>query len=249
MVATVETQEPTGSRAALRRWFKLTGVFPIGVFLALHLWTGAALLTSREAYDKQLAAMNGIPFVGALEVVLVFLPLAFHSLFGLHLAFRADKTPHHYASDRLHLAQRASGLVAFVFVAWHFWSLRAQAWLSGLGASTYSTRLESQLSSTVAGVPWAALGYAIGLAACVFHLANGMTSFWASRGLARGVEARRRASIVFATLGGLFFLVSFAVVVQLATGTRLLPATEAGKTGACGPSAAPAPSALPGPGQ
>jgi len=249
MVATDETREPTGRRAALRRWFKLTGVFPIGVLLLIHLWTASALLGSREDYDRQLVAVNAIPLVGALEVVLVYLPLAFHALFGLHLALRPDKTPHAYASDRLHLAQRVTGLVAFAFVGWHFWALRAQAWLSGLGPTTYSTRIEAHLSSTAAGVPFVALGYVVGLAACVFHLVNGMTSFLGARGRARGAEARRRVSAVLAALGALFFLVSFAVVVQLATGTRLLPAAQAGKTGACGSSAAPAPSALPASGQ
>lgn len=246
MVASVETGEPADRRAALRRWFKLTGVVPVGLFLAVHVGMQALLLGGHDVYIRALEALHAVPFLEGLEIVFVVLPLAFHALVGLRLAVRPDPGAHTYASDRLHVAQRVSGVVAFLFIVFHVGSTRAAAWFSGATVATYGTRLESQLSSTTWGVPWTALGYTAGLLACIFHFANGLTSFSAS---GRGPSARRRAFLVFAGMGGLLFLVAFAVVAELATGTRLLSPAEGGKTGACGPSAAPAPSGLSGSGQ
>ncbi|MBS2020622.1 MAG: hypothetical protein JST00_47650 [Deltaproteobacteria bacterium] len=213
----------SGAKESIRRWFRLTGVVPVGVFLVLHLWTSAAILTSREAYDAQLIRVNGVPLIGVLEVGLVLLPLAFHALFGIHLAFRPDPGPHHYASDGLHRLERVSGLVALVFIGAHLWELRFQAFTGGLEAATYSSRLEEHLSTTTWGVPLVAIGYLVGITACVFHLANGMTSAWARSGRARSRAELRRARVGFGALGSLFWAASFLVVLQLATGTRLLP--------------------------
>lgn len=229
----------SGAKESIRRWFRLTGVLPVGIFLVLHLWTSAAILTSRSAYDAELVAVNGVPVIAVLELVLVFLPLAFHALFGIHLAFRPDPGPHHYASDRLHLLQRITGLAALVFIGAHLWELRLQAFVGDLRPATYSTRLEEHLSSTTWGVPFVAIGYLLGVAACVFHLANGMTSYWSRSGRARAPHELRNARIGFAALGGLFFATSFLVVLQLATGTRLLSAPDPGIKAPCGVSSAP----------
>ena len=238
----------SGAKESIRRWFRFTGVYPVGIFLVLHMWTSAAILTSRDAYDAELVAVNGLPIIGLLEVVLVFLPLAFHALFGIHLAFKPDAGPHHYASDGLHKAQRITGIVALVFIVAHFWELRLQGFVGDLRANTYSTRLEEHLSSTTWGIPFVAFGYLVGIAACVFHLANGMTSHWSRTGRAKEPSELRRARIGFGALGGLFFATSFLVVLQLATGTRLLPAPDPGIKGAPCPAspAGPAGSAAPG---
>ncbi len=233
-----------GARAKLRWWFRFTGMFPIGVLLVLHLWTSTAVLTSRSAYDAQLVAVNGVPFLWILELGLVFLPLLFHGLFGIHLALRPDPGPHHYASDRAHLLQRVTGMLALVFVGAHLWELRLQGFRGALGASTYSTRLEQHLSSTVWGIPLVALGYVTGIGVCVFHLANGMTSYWSRSGRATTPAELRRARAVFGALGGIFFLASFLVVMQLATGTRLLPAPDLGKSEPCGSPSAAAPGSV-----
>ena len=225
----------------LRRAFALSGIVPIGVFLVLHLWTSAALLQSRDVYDAQLAAVNGLSILFVLELVLVFAPLAFHALYGLHLAFRPDDGPRTYASPRMFVLQRITGVLAFVFIAAHLFHLRAHTEIGALG---YSTRLARDLSATAWGIPVAGLGYLVGIGVSVVHLVNGTGSYVFTR-YRPSNEAKRRASVVLVVLGSLFFAVSALVVLQLATGTRLLPATESGKTGACGPSSASVPERAP----
>jgi len=226
VVSDVEIPPATGAR----RVFALSGVFPLGVFLFLHLWTASNLLSSRESYDRALAVVNGFSLLPVIEVLFVLLPLAFHALYGLHLTFRPAPGPHAYATDRLFAAQRMSGLVALVFVALHLRHLRFATWPGGLPVEVYSTRLAADLSSTTWGVPWIALGYLVGIGASVFHVANGLAAY-----LRAWHRPGRRALTVIVFLGGLFFLSSSFVVLGVATGTRFgtpppRPASSCGPT-------------------
>jgi succinate dehydrogenase / fumarate reductase, cytochrome b subunit len=241
--------EERAQPSRLRRLFSLSGVVPLGVFLVLHLWTGAALLSSHATYDRQAAALHGGPIVGALEVLLVIVPLAFHALYGAWLAFQPRPPVHTYPSALMLSLERVSGLVVLLFVVAHLRATLVPAWSGHLLVGSYSTRLVEDLSSTEAGVPWTALGYLVGLAATVFHLTAGVTSFGIGWGLVRGAAAERRTRLFARGAGIALFSIGAATVVALATGTRFLGAEEAPAPGPCGSTvnlrANPAPSTLP----
>jgi succinate dehydrogenase/fumarate reductase cytochrome b subunit len=74
------------------------------------------------------------------------------------------------------------------------------------------------LSTTWVGVPLAALGYLAGIAACAFHLVNGLASFVASAGLIGSAAARTRATWIAGALGLAVMLLGAETVVALATG-------------------------------
>jgi succinate dehydrogenase/fumarate reductase cytochrome b subunit (b558 family) len=199
----------------------LSGVVPLGAFLVLHVWITASIVSSREVYDRQIGFVHG-GIVGVLEP-LIILPLFFHGLYGLTRAFAPRDPDHAYDTDVLAALQRASGVVVLVFLALHLWEFRVPTWTHGLGESAYSTKLVEDLSSTRSGVPWVALGYVVGLAASVFHLVNGMTSFCTRWGYTPTVAAQHRARVFFRIGGVLLFAISAGIVVQLATGARIFP--------------------------
>ncbi|MBX3190476.1 MAG: hypothetical protein KF819_25980 [Labilithrix sp.] len=239
MVASVVAAKDSSraeARARLRNLHALSGVVPVGVFLVLHLWMVSSLLGSRDAYDRQLAALTGTTVGAVLELVLVLLPLAFHAIYGVWLTWQPQREAHAYPSNLAYVLQRISGIVVLVFVIAHFWDLRAQTWLFGLDERSYTTRLTEHLSWTWLGVPFVALGTLMGIAASIFHLANGMRSFLTTRGFTTTAAARRRADRLFAALGLLFFFTSSAAVIQLATGTRFVPA-DAAPAAPCGSNA------------
>ena len=146
---------------------------------------------------------------------------------------------HAYDTDLLAALQRASGVVVLVFVGLHLWEFRAQTWMHGLAESSYSTKLVADLSSTKYGVPWIALGYVVGIAATRVPPRERHDELLHDVGLhAHGAAAQRRARVVFRVAGVLLFALSSAIVVQLATGSRLFPATEpTWPAFACGPEA------------
>lgn len=246
----------------------LSGVVPLGVFVVLHVWVTASLVGSRETYDRQIGLLHGGTLMGLLEVVLVLAPLGYHAVYGVMQMLRPRAPDHAYANDLMHVLQRASGVIVLVFVVAHLWEFRVATWTNGLPASAYSTKLVEDLSSTSSGIPWIALGYLVGIAATVFHLVNGTTSFLTTWGFTPSAVSQRRARMFFRAAGVLLFGVSAGIVVQLATGTRIFPLHEPRSSAlVCGSAAvspppptrgtastapastSPVPSALPGPGR
>jgi succinate dehydrogenase/fumarate reductase cytochrome b subunit (b558 family) len=210
-------------RALGEKLHSLSGVVPLGVFLILHVWVTSAIVGSREVYDRQIGVLHGGAFMGVLEVVLVLAPLTYHAGYGMTRVLRPRTEGHAYANDLMFALQRASGVVVLVFIVAHLWELRVQTWTRGLPVSAYSTKLVMDLSSTSSGVPWIALGYLIGLAATVFHLVNGLSSFCTTWGYTVTALAQARARIVFRVAGALVFVISAGIVMQLATGARYFP--------------------------
>lgn len=240
-----------GDRSRLERLFSLSGVVPLGAFVLLHLWAAAALLSSHAAYDRQLGWLHASPasaaIVTLLEVVLVLVPLVFHAGYGIVKSLsRPAEDTHHYESDLMRSLERVTGVMVLAFVLWHVWQTRLPSLTGRLAVGSYSTSLVAQLSTTSAGIPWTAFGYLAGLAATMFHLVNGMSSFLLSRNATGSFAGRARLRLLVKALGILFFAVSSATVIELATGTRFVPAEQTVTTGSCGTAANPAPSALPG---
>ena len=233
----------------LRKLHSLTGVVPIGAFLFLHLWMTASIGGSRAIYDRQVGFLHGGPVLGVLEVVLILLPLGYHALYGIVRSLQPRDPVLTYDNDLMVVLQRVSGAVVLVFVVLHVWEFRVQTWTTGLPVSSYSSKLVEHLSSTQVGVPWIALGYLVGTAASLFHLVNGMTSFCNTWGFATNAASLHRLRLLFRGLGIIFFGLSAALVVQLATGLRVFPAEKATvEAAACGPGAIsppPDPSTVP----
>jgi succinate dehydrogenase / fumarate reductase cytochrome b subunit len=246
----------------------LSGVVALGAFVVLHLWVSSAAVGSRDLYDRQLAALHGGAVLGLLHVVLVLVPLVYHAGYGIVRTLQ-PRDPHHaYPNDLMLLLERASGVVVLVFLVAHAWEFRAQTWGLHRATAAYSTKLVEDLSSTSHGVPFVAMGYVVGLAATMFHLVNGLSSFCTRWGYTPHRAAQLRARIAFGVAGACLFVISAAIVVQLATGVRYFPADEPRASDvACGPgaisppppvrgpaspparapsSSSPAPSALPG---
>lgn len=214
--------------------FSLSGVVPLGAFLVLHIWVTSALVGSRAVYDRQVGFLHGGPVMALVGVVLVLAPLAYHAAYGVLRAFRPRAGGHAYDNDLMFLLQRASGIVVLVFVAAHLWELR--------GETAYSSKLIEDLSSTSSGIPFIALGYLVGIAATVFHLVTGLSSFCITWGYTPGPVSQRRARILFRAGGVLLFALAAGIVVQLASGVRWFPSEEAGSTELpCGSAAVTAP--------
>src|ERR1700753_225564 len=71
-----------------RRLHSLTGIVPIGAFLVEHIISNFEILNGPLAYAQQVKFLNGLPLVRVLEWGLIFIPLAYHALYGLFIAFR-----------------------------------------------------------------------------------------------------------------------------------------------------------------
>src|SRR5579875_2822838 len=77
-----------GHSFLLRKLHSLSGIVPIGAFLVEHLISNFEALKGPAAYAAQVKFLNGLPFVRVLEWAFIFLPLAYHALYGVYIWYR-----------------------------------------------------------------------------------------------------------------------------------------------------------------
>jgi succinate dehydrogenase / fumarate reductase cytochrome b subunit len=71
-----------------RKLHSLTGIVPIGAFLVEHIVSNYETINGPLAYAQQVKFLNSLPLVRVLEWTFIFIPLAYHALYGLFIAFR-----------------------------------------------------------------------------------------------------------------------------------------------------------------
>jgi len=196
----------------LRRLFELAGVVPLGVFVLVHVASYATALFGRSSFG---AAERGSVLALAAEVVCVWLPLAFHAVYGAWLGF--GRLESDVSVRRRTVLLRVTGIFALVFIALHAAWLRLPLLLGERGPEDVQQMLAAGLSETFQGVPLTAALHIAGLGVVLFHLALGLPRFIEKWGLGEAVVARRAAAIACAAL----FALGVATVVQFATGSAM----------------------------
>lgn len=197
------------SRERLKRLHSLLGALPLAAFVAVHLWTNAYAIWGRDRFEAHLAWVDGLPGRGAIEIVAIFLPLLLHAGIGIRLMLDPTEAPRAPGERRDWglILQRATGLLALVFVAVHLGSYR---WPRATGTLAM-TDLYDRLSTDLQSMGWFAF-YLAGTSAVVFHLAQGLTRFFAPAERRVGPAGRRRVVLLCGTLGVAVWLLSLEVL-------------------------------------
>ena len=191
----------------LRKLHSLSGIVPVGAFLAEHFWSNSAVLVSGPKYDQVSYDLQTIPFRPFVEWAFIFLPMLYHAGYGLYIWIRGKSNVSSYpwVGNWLYATQRYTGLIAFLYIAWHLYT---QRWLTH-GRSTYGEVQHFFMN------PYFLAFTAIGVLASSFHLGIGIWNFLCKWGLAATVKAQRAAgqlgmvvAITF-SLVGVLILVSF----------------------------------------
>lgn len=201
----------------LRRLHSLTGVVPVGVFLCVHLTVNATILADDDGTGFQ-TAVDGLHLLGDLgllpivEIVGIFLPILFHGVLGVQiwLSGRINVTAHPYGGNIRYTLQRITGLVAFAFILYHVWHLH---WLGKPFGGGVFVDEDAAVSTAAALQAWYYVPiYVIGIAAAVYHLANGIWTFLITWGITVGPQAQRRVGWVCAAFGVLVGLVGLGAL-------------------------------------
>mgnify|MGYP001159191771 CR=1 FL=1 len=183
-----------------RRLHSLLGVIPVGIFLVQHLVINHFATQGASAYNKAASFMANLPFVLFLEIFLIFLPIVYHAIYGLYIAFQAKNNPVQYSFFRnwMFTLQRITGVILLIFIAWHVWETRIQA---AFGAEVNYDMMADILSS-----PFMLIFYIVGVVAATFHLSNGLWSFAVSWGIT--VTPRSQQITTYVTVV-IFFVLTF----------------------------------------
>ncbi|SFS73239.1 succinate dehydrogenase cytochrome b558 subunit [Marininema halotolerans] len=186
-----------------RRLHSLLGVIPVGFFLLEHLWTNYHATQGAAAFEEKVNWLWDIPFLAVLEIFFIFLPLMYHGVYGLYIAFTAQNNVGNFGTFRnvMFMLQRVTGVITLIFVTIHVWQTRLQVALNDMSAADLSHQTAEVLSN-----PINVILYLIGIVAAVFHFSNGMWSFLVSWGITVGPRAQRVSTWIWM---GVFVLLSY----------------------------------------
>ena len=185
-----------GISFVLRRLHSLTGIIPVGAFLFEHILVSnstAIGANGPSAYANQVKFLGGLPLVFFLELFGIWVPIAYHALYGFYIWYRgeANTVSYPWSGNWMYTVQRWSGGIAFLYIAWHVYTMRF------LGADLHSDPSLSfgKVQHEVFQTPLF-LFYVIGLVAASWHFAYGIWLFCAKWGIVSGEKAQKRLLVI-----------------------------------------------------
>lgn len=199
-----------GNSYFYRKLHSLLGVIPVGAFLIEHLLTNySAYHEGHEGFVEKVQWLNGLPLVFFLELFGIWLPILYHGIYGLYVAYTARNNPKRYGYFRnwMFTMQRVTGVITLLFIAWHVFETRVQVSLGNVTHEELGVRMHDIVTQ-----PWAFTLYVIGVVSASFHFANGMWSFLVSWGITIGPRSQRISTYVWM---GVFVVMSVMFILAL----------------------------------
>jgi len=150
-----------------RKIHSLLGVIPLGAFFIEHMMTNfAAVEGGASGFTDSVLWLNSLPLVFFLELFGIWLPLLYHGVYGLYIAYQSKPNLNRFNIERnwRYTLQRITGIVTFIFIVWHLFQTRVQVAVGNVEHEE------------------------------CFHLSNGLWSFLISWGITVGPRAQRVSS-------------------------------------------------------
>jgi len=193
-----------------RKLHSLLGVIPLALFFIEHALTNfGAFEGGPERFNAGVKLLNDLPLIFVLEWVLIYLPLIYHGVYGLYIAYQAKPNNGHFNYERnwRYLLQRITGVITFVYIIWHVFETRFQITLGNVTHEGLGSLMHDIVTQPVFFIL-----YLIGVVSASFHFANGLWSFLVAWGITVGPRAQRVSSYVCMTL---FVLVALLFILSL----------------------------------
>ncbi len=194
----------------MRKLHQLTGIVPLGLFFFVHMFTNAKAMNGEASFEKAVKEIHDIPFLLFLEIFGIFIPLLFHSIYGVIISAEAKPNvfTYKYGRNWFYFLQRATGIFLFLFIFFHILNLRFGL-IPGLESYGMPVAGNADLAYDIVArefsVPWVLVLYILGIAATAWHLAYGFWLFAVDWGIIIGENAQKYALYACAALAfGLF---------------------------------------------
>lgn len=180
-----------------RKLHSLLGVIPVGLYLTMHLVVNHFATQGEEAYNRAVGFMTSLPFLIFLEIFVIYLPILYHAIYGLYIAFTAKNNVNKFGTFRnwMFVLQRITGVITLIFIVWHVWETRI--------AAAFGAEVGFDMMADIVSNPAMLWFYIICIVSAVFHFANGLWSFFVSWGIT--ITPRSQQISTYVTMG--FFVV------------------------------------------
>lgn len=193
-------------------WHKLhslTGIIPVGFYVAQHLTLNSFAFAGKDQYNGVIKFFESVPshILWTLKIGLIFLPLAFHAIYGMYIVARAEpnysQASYKFRENRYYTLQRLSGLFLVAFLIYHYIDAPIKAMTQGHETIYYDAWRGKLLSNF--GLPL--VMYVLGVVAAAYHLAYGIWNFCIRWGITISERAQAKMAKVsfgaFVAISGL----------------------------------------------
>lgn len=163
-------------------------------------------------FQHEVNFIHSMPFLFLIEGLGLWLPIAFHSILGVYYATtgKSNVQRYGYQDNWRYSLQRITGYIGILFVFWHIatlrwgwtfllpynWNLPAgiphMHWDGEHAASSMAAIMQQGYEGMTTWGLLVTLVYAIGVAALVFHFANGLWTAAITWGLTISENAQKR---------------------------------------------------------
>ena len=193
----------------MRKLHQLTGIVPLGMFFFVHMFTNSSAMNGAASFNKHVQDIHDLPYLLLIEIFGIFLPLLFHSIYGVIISAEARPNVINYGYGRnwFYVLQRATGIFLFVFILFHILNLRFGL-IPGLNLTPVAGHADQAFSIVASEfrMSWVLVIYILGIIATAWHLAYGFFLFAVDWGIVIGENAQK---FLLKACLGLALLLSF----------------------------------------
>lgn len=198
----------------IRRFHSLIALIPIGIFLLVHLFINSSVFAGLDNYEFFISIMESEHihnYVLLAEIVIIGLPLLFHGIYGFYIVYKAKNnvTQYKYYRNWAFYLQRITAVIIALFLIWHVAVMRFIAPRDPAGMMDYMVQVLQN--------PVNFILYIIGVAAAIYHFANGLFTFCLTWGISQGEKAQK----IFSACAVLLFVVLTIAAVAILFAIRL----------------------------
>jgi succinate dehydrogenase / fumarate reductase cytochrome b subunit len=168
----------TKENYVLHRIHSLTGIVPVGYYMAQHLVLNTFSIGGEAYFNGVIGFFEGMPthFLLAMEIFAIWLPLLFHAVYGVFIVSRAQNNyfeeKYKWDHNRMFFLQRVSGLFIFAFLIYHVLTTTVYKYTSGDPEVIKFAAWHAKLQN-----PMVLIAYVLGIAASCYHLGYGLWNF------------------------------------------------------------------------
>jgi succinate dehydrogenase / fumarate reductase, cytochrome b subunit len=164
------------------RLASLLSILPLGVWTANHLYDNLSAFYGAERWQEAVTE-HANPGAQLMTMAVVLLPLVLHGVWGVQrlFTFRPNNDAYSYYDNFKYLLQRLSALGLLAFLGAHLWLALIHPRLVEGHAEPFAEIAREMRFHTPTLVV-----YLLGCLAAAYHLANGISGFVWTWGLARG---------------------------------------------------------------
>jgi succinate dehydrogenase / fumarate reductase cytochrome b subunit len=179
-----------------RKLHQVTGIVPLGIFYFVHVYTNSTAMSGSRVFNEHVQDIHNMPYLLFIEIFGIFIPLIYHSVYGVIISGEARVNVGHYSYARnwFYLLQRISGAFLFFFLLFHILNFRfgmipglnttPVAGNAGLAFTIVSHEFQNDIIFFI---------YVLGVLATAWHLAYGIWLFAVDWGIVIGEKAQKVA--------------------------------------------------------